>query len=295
MNLGLFVQSLLAGVINGLIYALIGIGIAVIFKGSKVPNAMQGEFSVVGAIAVVLGLTHAGYPYWVAIVGGCLSGIALGALIEIVFIRYMVRRNAPEDSYTLFTMGVSLTIGAAVLYFFGREGHLTPGFGSGRVFIVFDAVVMEHAIWLVVIACALTFALREFYRRTSIGLKMTAASIDGDGAASIGIDVPLMRTLTFMLGGLLGAIAGILITPLIPVDYNVGLPLTLKGFAAAILGGLANPLGAAVGGLTIGIVESMVIMGVSSSYKDVITYSLLIVIMIVLPHGMLGRGGRKGG
>jgi branched-chain amino acid transport system permease protein len=295
MNLGLFAQSLLAGVTNGLIYALIGIGIAVIFKGSKVPNAMQGEFGVVGAIVVVVVLTKASYPYWLAIIAGCVSGMLLGALIELVFIRYMIRANAPEDGYTLFTMGISLTVSAAVLYFFGREGHLTPGFGGGRVFIVFDAVVMEHALWLIAVACTMTLALREFYRRTSIGLKMTAASIDAEGAASIGIDVPLMRTLTFVLGGLLGAIAGILITPLITVDYMVGLPLTLKGFAAAILGGLANPLGAAVGGLTIGILESMVIMGVSSSYKDVITFSLLILIMIVLPHGMLGRGGRTGG
>lgn len=295
MSLDLLSQSLLAGVTNGLIYALIGIGIAAIFKGSRVPNAMQGEFSVVGAIVVVILAVGSGWPYWLAIVAGCLSGIVLGALIEIAFIRYMMKRNAPEDSYMLFTIGVSLTIAASVLYFFGRESHLLPGFGSGGIYVVLGAVVHEHAIWLITVAVLLTLALRQFYRHTSIGLKMMAASIDSDGAASIGINVALMRTFTFMLGGLLGAVAGILITPIIPVDFMIGLPLTLKGFAAAILGGLTNPLGAALGGLTLGVVEALVIMGVSSAYKDVITFSLLILIMIAMPHGLLGRAGRAGG
>jgi branched-chain amino acid transport system permease protein len=85
------------------------------------------------------------------------------------------------------------------------------------------------------------------------------------------------------------------VTPLIAVDYQVGLSLTLKGFAAAVLGGLTNPLGAAVGGITLALVESLAIVGVSSSYKDVIAYSVLIVIMILMPQGMLGRAGRRGG
>lgn len=295
MNTGLVAQSLLAGITNGLIYALIGMGIAAIFKGSRIANAMQGEFSVVGAIVAVVLLLGHGWPYWLAILAGVTSGAVLGAFIDIVFIRYMIRNNAPEDSYLLFTIGMSMTISACVLYFFGRDSHLLPGFGSGHVFIVLDAVVQEHALWLIAISALLALALKQFYRRTSIGLKMMAASIDADGAASIGINVAFMRTLTFMLGGALGAVAGILISPIIPVSYMVGLQLTLKGFAAAILGGLTNPMGAAVGGLTLGILEAMVIMGVSSSYKDIITFGLLIMIMIVMPNGIIGRAGRAGG
>src|SRR5882724_8326081 len=269
MNVGLLAQSLLAGITNGLTYALIGIGLAAIFKGSRVPNAMQGEFSVVGAIVVVLLLTGNGWPYWLAILCGCLSGAILGALIEIVFIRYMIRNAAPEDSYLLLTIGIGLTISASVLYFFGRESHLLPGFGSDNVYIILDAVVREHVIWLIAISILLTIGLRQFYRGTSVGLKMMAASINPVGATSIGIDVALMRTFTFMLGGALGAAAG-------------------------ILGGLTNPLGAAIGGLALGIIEAMAIVGVSSSYKDVITFSLLILIMIAMPQGLLGRAGRTG-
>ena len=140
-----------------------------------------------------------------------------------------------------------------------------------------------------------TLALRAFYHRTTIGLSMMAASIDADGAATTGINVGRMRTFTFVLGGLLGALGGILVTPLIGVDYQLGLNLTLKGFAAAVLGGLTNPLGAAVGGLTLGLVESLAIIGISSSYKDVVAFSVLIVIMILMPQGILGRAGRRGG
>lgn len=295
MLLGLIAQSLLSGVVNGLIYALVGFGIAAIFRGSHIANVMQGEFSVVGAVVVDVLLMELGWSYWAAALAGCMSGIALGALLDVVFIRRLVAQNAPEDSYLLFTIGISITISATVLFLFGRESHLLPEIGRGQVFIVLDAVLQEHALWLIGVSVLLMFGLRYFYRRTSIGLRMTAASIDPDGAATIGIDVRAMRTLTFVIGGLLGAIAGILISPIIPVGYMVGLPLTLKGFAAAILGGLTNPLGAVAGGLTIGIIEALTIMQMSSAYKDVVTFSVLILIMIVMPNGLLGRAGRAGG
>lgn len=295
MLLGLIAQSLLSGVVNGLIYALVGFGIAAIFRGSHIANVMQGEFSVVGAVIVDVLLVGLGWPYWAAAIAGCASGIALGAFLDVVFIRRLVMQKAPEDSYLLFTIGVSITISATVLFLFGRESHLLPEIGSGQVFIVLDAVLQEHTLWLIGVSILLMFGLRYFYRHTSIGLRMTAASIDPDGAATIGIDVRAMRTLTFVIGGLLGAIAGILISPIIPVGYMVGLPLTLKGFAAAILGGLTNPLGAVAGGLTIGIIEALTIMQMSSAYKDVVTFSVLILIMVLMPHGLLGRAGRAGG
>ena len=161
--------------------------------------------------------------------------------------------------------------------------------------IILDAVIQFHALWLIAIGIGATLALRAFYHRTTIGLSMMAASIDADGAATTGINVARMRTFTFVLGGLLGALGGILVTPLIGVDYQLGLNLTLKGFAAAVLGGLTNPLGAAVGGLTLGLVESLAIIGISSSYKDVVAFSVLIIIMILMPQGILGRAGRRGG
>jgi branched-chain amino acid transport system permease protein len=124
---------------------------------------------------------------------------------------------------------------------------------------------------------------------------MMAVSIDADGASMTGISVPRMRLLTFLLGGAVGGLAGVLVAPLITVHYEMGLLLTLKGFAAAILGGLLNPSGAVIGGVVLGLIESIAVVTISSGYKDVISMTTLIVIMILMPNGILGRGGRRGG
>lgn len=295
MSLTLIVQALLAGVTNGLTYALVGIGIAAIFKGTRIINVMQGEFSVTGAMVTVVLLNQAHFPYWLAIFGGVLSGALIGGLIEVLFVRYMVRRGANQQSFILLTIGIAVTMSASVLFFVGRNGYLLPAFGGDSVLIIFNAVIRTHAVWLVVIALAISAALRAFYHHTTLGLSMMATSIDADGAATTGINVAWMRTLTFVLGGTLGAIAGILMTPLISVDFALGINLTLKGFAAGILGGLTNPLGAVVGGITLGLVEALSAIYISSSYKDIISFTVLIVIMIVMPNGMLGRAGRRGG
>ncbi|MFS8036760.1 branched-chain amino acid ABC transporter permease [Xanthobacter sp. AM11] len=290
----LFTQALLAGVTNGFVYALVGLGIAVIFKGSHVINAMQGELAVVGAATAVFAAAVWGLPLWLAVAVGALTGMAIAILVELGPIRALFGRRAQEESFLLLTVGLGFTFSAGVLYLFGREEHLLPPLGD-EVYEVFGAIIREHALWVIAISAALILALRLFYRHTHIGLSMMAASIDPDGAATTGINVRAMRTATFALGGLLAALAGLLVAPLIGVGYQMGPLLTLKGFAAAILGGLSNPLGALVGGLVIGILEAMSIVFVSSGMKDAVALTLLIVIMIFVPNGILGRAGRKGG
>ncbi|OYW22052.1 MAG: branched-chain amino acid ABC transporter permease [Burkholderiales bacterium 12-64-5] len=294
MALMLITQALLAGVTNGFVYALVGLGIAVIFKGSHVINAMQGELAVVGAATAVFAATMWGLPLWLAVLTGVLTGMATAILVELGPIRALFARRAREESFLLLTVGLGFTFSAGVLYLFGREEHLLPPLGD-EVYEVFGAIIREHALWVIAISAGLILALRLFYRHTHLGLSMMAASIDPDGASTTGINVRLMRTATFALGGLLAALAGLLAAPLIGVGYQMGPLLTLKGFAAAILGGLANPLGALVGGLVIGILEAMSIVFVSSGMKDAVALTLLIIIMIFVPDGILGRAGRKGG
>jgi branched-chain amino acid transport system permease protein len=295
MNLSLLLQALIAGVTNGLVYALVGMGMSTIFRGSRVVNAMQGEFSVIGAIVAVLLLKAWGLSYVPAGLGGVLAGTVVGALVEFIFVRQMIRRGATEVSFLLLTIGLSLAASASVLFFVGRDSYLLPAIGGDEVYIILDAVLRIHALWLIIIAVAVAFLLRLFYRKTPLGLAIMAASSNADGAATIGINVGRMRTLSFALGGLLGAVAGILITPLLSVNYLGGLALTLKGFAAGILGGLTNPMGALAGGLALGLIEALAIVWVSSAYKDVVAFSVIIAIMILMPHGILGRAGRKGG
>jgi branched-chain amino acid transport system permease protein len=295
MSSSLVLQATLSGITNGFVYALIGMGMAVIFKGSRIINAMQGEFAVVGALVCVFALQAAGMPYGVAIVGGIAAGAASGLAVDLLFVRPMLRRGASEESFLLLTIGLAVALSAAALYFAGRDSHLLPGFGGDGVVDVLNATMPNHAVWLIVAAAVVMVLLRTFYARTLLGLAMSAASGDADGATTTGINVARMRACTFALGGAIGAIAGILVTPLISMNYQMGIGLTLKGFAAAILGGLTNPLGAVVGGVVLGLTESLAVVAFPSGYRDVVALTILVVIMIVLPDGLLGRAGRKGG
>jgi branched-chain amino acid transport system permease protein len=267
MSASLFLQSIFAGVTNGFVYGLIGLGLAVIFRGTRVINAMQGEFCVVAGITAVLLLQYWRVPLAVAMLSATLLGGVLGLALEYVPVRALRRRGGNEDSFLLLTLGVAFTISALILYVVGRDSLALPGIGGEAMLMVADAAIRVHAIWLIIIGTAVMFALKWFYSRTHFGLSMMAASIDVDGATTIGINVPLMRGATFCL----------------------------KGFAAAILGGLNNPFGAVVGGVTLGLLEALAIAFVSSGYKDVIAMSILIIIMILLPNGMLGHRTRKGG
>lgn len=295
MTLTLLVQSALAGLTNGFVYGLIGLGIAVIFRGARIINAMQGDFALIGGVLAYLTLSWLGVPLWLCFLAGVAGGGVLGFLVERVLIRPTARRAGTEDGFLLVTLGGAFGISASILLLFGRDSRVLPGIGGDSVVDVFDAAMRVHAIWLIVVATAVVIAMKAFYARTRLGQSMLAASIDPEGALTIGINVPLMRTLTFIAGGFVGGLAGVLVSPLINIHYEMGLLLTLKGFAAAILGGLTSPFGAIFGGVTLGLIESLAIVFVSSGYKDVIAMTMLILIMILMPHGLLGRQGRQGG
>lgn len=290
----LILQAILAGITSGFVYALIGVGIAVIFRGSHIVNAMQGEFAVIGALVAVFALSKGGLPYWLATLMGVAAGAGIGVLIDMLFVRPMKRRNASEESFLLLTIGLAFTLSAAALYFAGRDSHLLPAYAQGVVEIG-GATIPKHALWLIVIAVLVVGGLRLFYRKTLLGLSMAAASADPDGATTTGINVDRARLYTFLLGGSVGAIAGILVTPLIAMNHHMGIVFTLKGFAAAILGGIANPIGAVVGGVVLGLLESMAAVVFPSGYRDAVAMVLLIIIMIVMPNGLIGRAGRTGG
>jgi branched-chain amino acid transport system permease protein len=291
----LLLQSAIAGITNGFIYGLIGLGIAVIFRGARVINAMQGDFALIGGVAAYVMLNAVKAPLPLALLGGIAAGGAIGTLVERALIRPIDRLGGTEERFLLVTLGGAFAVSGSVLLLFGHDTRSMPGIGGDRSIDIFDASLPVHAIWLITISIAVVLFLGGFFTRTHLGRSMMAASIDPEGAATIGIDVPMMRTLTFLIGGLIGGLAGVLIAPLVTLHYDIGLLLTLKGFAAAILGGLTTPLGAIVGGLTLGLLESFAVLTVSSGYKDVIAMAILIAIMILLPGGLFSRRIRQGG
>ena len=295
MSVELLLQVVAAGVTNGFLYAMIGLGLAVVYKGSTIVNAAQGDFAVVGAIVTVLITQKAGLPYWASIALGIFAAAGLGALVEVACIRPMLRRKASEETMLLLTVGLTFLIGAVVLVAAGKAAYFLPPIGGEAHVEIGGATIQRHALIVIAAALLVVGALAAFYRYTHLGRSMVAASSDADGASSIGINVPLMRTCTFMLGGLIGGIAGILQAPLIGVSFAIGIAITLKGLAAAILGGLVNPMGAVVGGLILGLAEALAVLVFSSGYQTIAAMGLLIVIMIAMPNGLFAAATRKGG
>ncbi|TDR88181.1 branched-chain amino acid ABC transporter permease [Enterovirga rhinocerotis] len=295
MTLTLLVQSVLAGLTNGFVYGLIGLGIAVVFRGARIINAMQGDLALIGSVVAYLIAVSLGLPMILGFLLGVVAGGVTGFLVDRLMIRPTAKRRGTEDSFLLVTLGGAFAVSATVLLYFGRDSYVLPGIGGNAMVDVFDAAMRVHAIWLIVISTGVVLALRWFYAKTAIGQAMLAASIDPEGALTLGINVGWMRTMTLALGGLVGGLAGVLVAPLINIQYEMGLLLTLKGFAAAILGGLTSPFGAIFGGVILGLVEALAVVTISSGYKDVVAMTLLIAIMIAMPQGLFGRRGRLGG
>lgn len=295
MSTDLLLQVVLAGLTNGFVYALVGLGLAVIYKGSTILNAAQGDFAVVGGVVAVMLLDRAGVPYALSILGGVLSGALLGGLVEVLCVRPMARRQASEESMLLLTVGLSFLIGAIVLVAVGKAPYFLPPIGGEAAIDFGNATVQRHAVFLILAALGVLAGLAWFYRATYLGQSMVAASIDREGASAIGINVPAMRTATFVLGGAIAALGGILQTPLIGVSFQMGIAITLKGVAAAILGGLVKPMGAVAGGLVLGLAEALAVVGIDSGYQNITAMGLLIVIMVFLPNGLFASALRKGG
>lgn len=287
MDLTLVLQAAFAGISNGFVYGLVGLGISVIFRGTGIINAAQGEFAVLAAMVSAILIAGPGWPVLPAVIVAVIGVSLLGVLIERGLVRPLVRRGAGEESFLLLTLGLALLSTAAILYFLGREPRYLPGIGGTGTVSIFGAPVRIHALAVIVIALVLTVALHLFFTRSVVGIAMVASSLDAQGAATTGIDVAAMRGLTFLIGAFVGAVAGVLVAPLTPVSYLLGLTLTLKGFAAAVLGGLTRPLGAIIGGLVFGLIEALAVLVFPSGYKDVVALTVLVVLLIVRPRGLL--------
>ena len=247
MTMTLFLQSILAGLTNGFVYGLIGLGIAVVFRGARIINAMQGDFALLGSVVAYVAFDPARGPDATGVSCRGPRGGVLGLLVERLRIRPTEKRAGTEDSYLLVTLGGAFAASAAVLLYFGRDLYVLTALGATPPWTCLTPPSACTPVWLIVISSLVVLALKLFYSYTRFGQAMLAASIDVDGSLTIGINVPLMRTLTFVTGGLMGGLAGILVAPLINIHYEMGLLLTLKGFAAAIFGGLISPVGAMFG------------------------------------------------
>jgi branched-chain amino acid transport system permease protein len=284
-------QFLVSGIMNGSIYALIALGYCLIQNATGLVNFAQGEFVMLGAMVAITLMQVAHLPMPVAFV---LSMIVV-ALIGMALEQGPIRNSRNRDILTLvmITVGGSISFRGAGMLIWGKNARIFPGLGGEAPILLWNAAILPQALWILGLSFFVLGALYLFFHRTLTGKAMRAAADNPFGAVLIGISVRRLVALAFGLSGALGALAGILITPITSMSYDGGLMLGLKGFSAAILGGYGSTLGAVVGGLLLGVLESFGAGFISSAYKDAIAFLILLSILFVRPAGLFGSVGVK--
>lgn len=286
MSWNLALQFLVSGVTNGSIYALIALGYCLVQNATGLVNFAQGEMVMLGAMVMLTLYQGMHLPMAVAFVLSC----AVTALAGVALQEGPLRHSRNRDILTLvmITVGASISFRGAGMLIWGKSSHIFPPMGGDSPFIVLDAAILPQSLWILALTLAVLALLYLFFHRTLLGKAMRGAADNPYGAVLVGISVRRVVALAFAFSGALGAMGGILITPITSMSYDGGLMLGLKGFAAAILGGYGSTPGAVVGGLLLGILEAFGAGFVSSAYKDAVAFLILLAILFMKPSGLFG-------
>ena len=279
-------QYLLSGVTSGAIYALVALGFAIIYNASHVINFAQGEFVMIGGMASAA-LIEAGWPLPLAVVVAIGAATAAGMALEKLAIE--PARNASVVTLVIITIGASILLRGLATLVWDKRIHRVPAFSGEAPLSIAGATLVPQVLWVLGVSAAAVALLGWFFRRTLAGKAILAVSHNRLAAELMGIHVKRVLLASFALSAALGALAGVLVAPIAFTAWDSGVMLGLKGFAAAILGGLGSSAGAVLGGLALGIVEALGAGYVSSAYKDVFAFLIILAALVFLPHGLLGR------
>ena len=280
-----FLQLAFAGLSQGAVYALLAVGFVAIFTVSGVINLVQGEFAALAGL-VAIAAVAGGWPLPAAVLVAVLSVAAVAAAMERLVIR-PVRAMTTLTSIIL-TLGVSTALKAAMLLIWGPDAEgLTPF--TGGQYDVAGVVIRAQELWVLGVAAVVAAAVYWFYERTLTGKALRACAEQPTAARLVGISLHRASLVSFLVAGAVGAVAGVLASPLYFTSWESGLTLGLKGFVAATLGGLVSVRGAIVGGLVLGVLENLVAGYYDTGLRDAVAFLVLLVVLVVRPAGVFGR------
>ena len=282
----LILRYLLSGITKGSIYAVVAIGFNLIYSATGILNFAQGEFVILGGMVAVTLTRFAPLP--VAVAGAVVIVAVIGCLLELLLFRNLRRHSLLH--LVIITIGLSLLIQEVILHVWDEKVRSLPFFSGNEVssIRIFGAAISPQVLWVLGTVAVMVVLLQGFLRFTLPGRAMRACSSNAEAAGLVGINIANMRTLSFGLSAALGAWAGCVISPLTMTQYEMGGPLAIKGFAAAILGGLGNPMAAVVGGLIVGVLEAFAVSRLPAAYNDVAAFAVLLLVLFVRPHGLFG-------
>jgi branched-chain amino acid transport system permease protein len=279
-------QYLLSGVTVGAVYALVALGFTLIYNASDVVNFAQGEFVMLGGM-ITFFAWQAGVPLPLAALLAILAAATIGVLLNKLAIE--PARGAPVASLIIITIGASIFLRGSAQLVFDKQLHRFPSFSGDDPLRIFGATMLPQSLWVIAGAVAIFLALWLFFARTLTGKAVLATANNRIAASLVGINPNHMMTLSFAVSAAIGAFAGVLVTPITLTSYDLGVAMALKGFAAAMLGGMGVPAGALVGGLLLGLIEAFTAGYISSVYKDAVAFVLILAILFARPQGLFGR------
>ena len=279
-------QYVLSGLTAGAIYALVALGFAIIYNASQVINFAQGEFVMIGGMASAA-FIEAGLPLPLAIVLAIGAATLVGLALEKLAVE--PARNASVVTLIIITIGASILLRGLATLVWDKKIHRLPAFSGEAPLAIAGATLVPQVLWVLGVSALAVAALTWFFRRTLAGKAILAVSHNRLAARLMGISVRRILLVSFALSAALGALAGVLIAPIAFTSWDAGVMLGLKGFAAAILGGLGSSAGAVVGGLALGLIEALGAGYISSAYKDVFAFLIILAALVFLPNGLLGR------
>ncbi|MCF8475775.1 MAG: branched-chain amino acid ABC transporter permease [Pseudolabrys sp.] len=281
-----FLQFAFSGLTVGAIYALVALGFTLIYKASDIINFAQGEFVMLGGmITVFASLAGIALPLaaLIAVVVTTVTGVALH--------RFAIEpaRGASPVSLIMITIGASIFLRGVAQIVFDKQFHSLPPLFEANPIQFGGAAILPQSLVVLASASIIVTLLWLFIDRTLLGKAVVATAANRLAARLIGIDTRRIVEFSFAVSAVIGAIAGILVTPIAPTSYDAGTLLALKGFAAAMLGGIGSAPGAVVGGLLLGMIEALSAGYLSSNYKDAVAFLIILVVLVGMPQGLFGR------
>jgi branched-chain amino acid transport system permease protein len=282
-----FLQYLFSGITNGAVYAVIALGFSMLFSSTGLINFAHGEFVMVGALTLISLSKGLGMPLPVAFAGSVAVTAAAGLLLERLAIR-SVKKPHPIV-LVIITVGASILIRGIAMLGWGKDSHGSTAWSSHPPLDVAGATLLPQSIWILALTLCVVIALHIFHKKVLTGRAMLATAISRKAAGVVGIPTDLMVLLAFAMSAAMGGIGGALIAPISMSSFDMGMNLGLKGFCAAMIGGLGSSWGAIFGGLLLGVLEALGVGFLSSGLKDASAFVLLLLILYFRPTGLMGK------
>ena len=280
------IQYLFTGLTLGSIYALVALGFTMIYNATSIINLAQGEFVMLGGLIMVFFTMTLKMPLFLGFALTVLLVTLLGVLFERLAIHPL--KNASLITLIIMTLAGSILFRGGAMFIWGKDPYGLPPFIQGPPVQLLGATIQWQILWILSITILVVWGIHYFFTRTLTGKAMTACAFNPLAARLVGINVQKMVFFSFGLSAAVGAVAGAIITPITLMEYDRGPLLALKGFSAAVLGGLGSGIGSVIAGFLIGILESFGAGLISSGYKDAIALLVLLVILWVRPGGLFG-------